>query len=328
MRSLSALQSILVRAVSSVNSGRERNAALLVLIFHRVMATHDPLLASEPDADTFAAQMRLIAQNFNVLRLTDGIERLQGGRLPRRAVCVTFDDGYANNYDIALPILSAHGIPATVFVAPAFLNGGRMFNDTIIESLRRAPAELDLRAEQIGVLRLGDLQSRSQAVEKVIAQLKHLPPQQRWEAAERISARCGAQLPNDLMMSDRQVRELHRAGIEIGAHTMTHPILTRVDAETARREIADSKARLEQIIGTRVASFAYPNGKPARDYDATHVAMVKECGFDFALSTAWGAATSRSDYYQVPRIAPWDPSAFRYGARMARAYRQREHERV
>ena len=236
---------------------------------------------------------------------------------------MTFDDGYANNCDVALPILAAYKIPATVFIAPAFLNGGRMFNDTIIESLRRAPTELDLRSEQLGVLRLTDLQSRVHAIEKVITALKHLEPQQRWEAAERIRRRCGAPLPDDLMMSDEQVRKLHRAGIEIGAHTITHPILTRVDANTARREIEDSRSRLEEIINAPVRSFAYPNGRPIRDYDATHVAIVKECGFDFAVSTAWGAATSGSDYYQIPRIAPWDASTFRYGMRMALAYRQR-----
>jgi peptidoglycan/xylan/chitin deacetylase (PgdA/CDA1 family) len=323
MSSLSGLQSLLVRSLGAVTSGSGNDAALLVLIFHRVLVNRDPLLATEPDSATFAAQMRFLAQNFNVMHLRDAVDRLNDGRLPRRAACVTFDDGYANNCDVALPILTANKIPATVFVAPAFMNGGRMFNDTIIESLRRAPAELDLRSEQLGVLHLRDAQSRIRAIETVITALKHLEPQQRREAAERIGRMCGSRLPDDLMLTDAQLRKVHRAGIEIGAHTSTHPILTRVDSNTARREIEESRSRLEQIISAPVKSFAYPNGRPGRDYDATHVAIVKQCGFDYAVSTAWGAATSVSDRHQIPRIAPWDASTFRYGLRMALAYRQR-----
>ncbi|HYM35279.1 MAG TPA: polysaccharide deacetylase family protein, partial [Steroidobacteraceae bacterium] len=157
----------------------------------------------------------------------------------------------------------------------------------------------------------------------IIAELKHRDPQQREDAVERIAVRCGATLPTDLMMTDEQVRRLHRAGIDIGAHTMTHPILTCVDASSARREIVDSKSRLEAIIGAPVTTFAYPNGKPSQDYDATHVAIVRESGFDLALSTAWGAVTAHSDRYQIPRIAPWDVTSLRYAARMIRGYRQR-----
>ena len=109
---------------------------------------------------------------------------------------------------------------------------------------------------------------------------------------------------------------------------MTHPILTRIDATTARSEIRDSKSSLEEITGATVTTFAYPNGKPGQDYDATHVAIVRECGFDLALSTAWGAATSESDYYQIPRIAPWDATPLRYAARMVRGYRERNPVRV
>src|SRR5215831_728021 len=141
MNSLSALQSVLVRLLGSLSSSSGRTAALIVLIFHRVLRERDPLLPSEPDATAFIALVRLLAENFNVLPLSDAVARLYDGRLPHRAVCITFDDGYANNHDIALPILAARNLPATVFVAPAFLNGGRMFNDTIIEALRRAPNE-------------------------------------------------------------------------------------------------------------------------------------------------------------------------------------------
>lgn len=323
MNSLNAFESFWIRRIGSLLSRRQASASLAVLIFHRVLAARDPLLASEPDAATFAAQMRLLAENFSVLRLTDAVERLRAGTLPPRAICVTFDDGYANNCDIALPILLHYQIPATIFIAPGFLNGGRMFNDTIIEAIRRAPASFDLRPERLDAFKLTDAASRTEAIHRIITRLKHLDPAARRDIAERIAARCGAPLPNDLMMTDEQVRHIHRAGLDIGAHTMTHPILASVDAAVALREIAASKARLEEITGAPVSTFAYPNGRPLQDYRAAHVEMVKQCGFTCALSTAWGTATMHSDRFQLPRLAPWDSTPLRYAARIVRGYRER-----
>lgn len=317
------MESILIRTAGSLLSGRGRNAALLVMIYHRVARERDPLLPSEPDAATFATHMDLLATHFNVLPLADAMQRLANGSLPRRAVCITFDDGYANNYEVALPILSARRLAATVFVAPGFLNGGRMFNDTVIEAVRRAEGVLDLRREGLGEFHLSNPESRVQALERIITGIKHIAPNERLELARSISARAGIALPDDLMMTDDQVRALHRAGIEIGAHTMTHPILTKVADEVARDEIVASKRALESMIDAPIKSFAYPNGKPGRDYAEQHVRMARESGFDCALSTAWGAATMASDRFQIPRIAPWDATMFKFAARMLRAYRER-----
>ncbi len=323
MNRLSPWESWVLRAGATVLSRRGSAASLLVLIFHRVLPQPDPLLPAEPDGATFANQMDLLADNFRVLPLREAVSALARGSLPARSLCITFDDGYANNLKVALPILRSRGLPATVFVAPAFLNGGRMFNDTLIEAIRRAPARLDLRSEGLGELDLTHDSQRSDAIDRLLAELKYLEPAERLCRVLDIAACAQAELPTDLMMTDDQVRELHAAGIEIGAHTMTHPILTRIDAAAAAREMRESKARLEEITRAPVLCFAYPNGRPARDYGRGHVELARQSGFVLALSTAWGAATARSDVYQIPRIAPWDTSARRYGLRLAAAYRQR-----
>jgi peptidoglycan/xylan/chitin deacetylase (PgdA/CDA1 family) len=298
------------------------------MIFHRVPVSPDPLLPGEPDAAHFGRLMDLITDHFNVLSLREACKRLRSGTLPARAASITFDDGYANNYEVALPILTARRIPATVFVAPGFLNGGYMFNDLVIESIRCAPTELDLREQGLEHFLLPDNSARIAALETIVPKLKYLEPSERVRRSQEIADLAGASPPANLMMTDAQVLALHRAGIEIGAHTMQHPILTRVAPEEARAEMLESKRRLEEIIGAPVRSFAYPNGKPHSDYNATHVALARECGFDCALSTAWGAATMNSDMHQIPRIAPWDRSARRYIARAMGAYRQRSYESV
>jgi peptidoglycan/xylan/chitin deacetylase (PgdA/CDA1 family) len=296
---------------------------LLVLIYHRVLPVSDPILPDEPDTTAFAAQMDLIRQNFRVLPLADAVRQLAGGTLPSRSVCITFDDGYANNCDLALPILEQRSMPATVFVAPGFLSGGRMFNDTVIEAIRRAPVELDLSELGFGRHLLTDSAARVKAIGRILPVLKYLPQAERLERAAAIADRVGAELPADLMMTEDQVRRLHRSGIEIGAHTVNHPILAKADDETARREIFTSKELLEEITGSKITSFAYPNGGPGRDYTARDVDLVRKSGFDLAVSTAWGAALPARDVMQIPRIAPWDRTAFRFGMRMVRAYRER-----
>lgn len=322
MRTLSGVESLLMRLAGSALS----RGSLLIMIYHRVLAQRDPMMPSEPTAQEFAAQIDLLQQNFNVLPLLEAGERLKRGSLPARAVCITFDDGYANNCEIAEPILRARKCPATVFVAPGFLNGGRMFNDTVIEAIRRAPVDLDLTAEGLPRFSLTSDAKRIEAVGDLLGKLKYLPIAQRLERIDAIVNRIGAELPRDLMMSDAQVQQIHRRGIEIGAHTMNHPILASIDPDAARQEISRSKVRLEEITGAPVRSFAYPNGKPDRDYKRQHVEIVKGSGFDLAVSTAWGAASAQSDAFELPRIAPWDKSPRRYAARMMNAYRDRQYQ--
>jgi len=239
--------------------------------------------------------------------------------LPPRAACVTFDDGYADNAEVALPILQKLGIPATFFIATGFLDGGRMWNDTVIELVRGASgAELDLEQLGFGRFDITDVPQRQRAITTLIGKLKYLPLQERKEQIDAICKHLQPDLPNNLMMTADQVRQLHNAGMDIGGHTVNHPILARLDASAARREIAEGKETLEAMIGARVRLFAYPNGKPGQDYLAEHVGIVKDLGFEGAVSTAWGAMPSAPDLYQLPRFTPWDQGAHKFMLRMAR----------
>lgn len=324
MKAPGILTRSVVRAAASAACGRGPAASLLVLIFHRVLPEPDPVLPDEPDAARFSAILDLIAGSFQPLPLREAVRRLREGSLPARAACITFDDGYANNCEIARPILNAKGVPATVFVAPGFLDGGRMFNDTVIETVRLAPQDFDLRALDLGRHALTDAAARRRTVEALLEKLKYLDIEERLKRIGEVAEVAGVRLPGDLMMTQDQVRQLHAAGIEIGAHTVDHPILTSVADDVAARQMRDSRQVLESMIGAPVRSFAYPNGKPQRDYADRHVAMAREAGFDLALSTAWGAATRESDPFQIPRVAAWDQDALRYGIRLAKAYRDRQ----
>ncbi len=94
------------------------------------------------------------------------------------------------------------------------------------------------------------------------------------------------------------------------------------------RRSSTASARSRRLSAHRSSPFAYPNGKPNRDYDARHVAMAREAGFVTALTTAWGAAAADSDPFQIPRVAAWDRTPLRYGLRLARASRERNFATV
>lgn len=298
---------------------------LSILIFHRVLPAHDPLNPDEPDADEFEQRLRWLRDWFNVLPLAEAVQRLAAGTIPPRALAITFDDGYADNAEIAAPVLRRLGLTATFFVTTGYLGGGCMWNDRVIEAVRACRGDaLDLREIGLGELDLAGPPARRRAAVAILNAIKHLEPAQRQVATEAVVAQAGGRAAPPLMMRVDQLRSLRRQGMDIGAHTVTHPILSRLAPDEARREMAQGKAELEHMIGERVALFAYPNGVPRQDYAAEHVRMVRDCGFDAAVSTAWGAASARSDRYQLPRFTPWDRQRLRFGARMLGNLRRRE----
>lgn len=312
----------LIRAAWSLASPGGRGARLSILIFHRVLAEPDPMFPSEMHARRFDALCGWLSRWARVLPLQQAVQQLRAGTLPARALAITFDDGYADNAAIALPLLQRHGLCATFFVATSFLNGGRMWNDDVVETLRRCPAaELDLGdlgLAGIARLPLGDWAQRRAGAGKVLGAIKYAGLAPRRQLAQAVAARAGVPLPDDLMMGDAQVRALRDGGMQIGAHTHQHPIIGQLAHAEALAEVRQSRQVLEGLLGEPVTVFAYPNGSPGRDYHAGTLAVLREAGVEVAVTTAWGAARPDVDPLQVPRFSPWDETPGRYGLRLLR----------
>lgn len=308
---------MLIRAALSALSPEGPRARLSILIFHRVLDEPDPLFPGEIDCRRFDEIMGWLASWFNVLPLGQAVQRLKEGTLPSRAAVITFDDGYADNWTNAVPILKKHGLTATFFIATGFLNGGRMWNDTIVESVRRTDAKaLDLSQFDCGTWSIDGLQEKQAAIGRILARVKHLPFSQRDEVVSHIATVCAAELPSHLMMTDSALVQVAASGMEIGAHTRSHPILTRLDDDLAVQEIQDSRQYLRELLSRDIDLFAYPNGRQGDDFDARHVGIVRELGFRAAVATNQGAATGEADLYRLPRFTPWDRSRAKFGARM------------
>jgi len=272
------------------------------------------------EKNLFNRQLATLKMVFNILKLSEAIERLYAGTLPARAACITFDDGYADNCTNALPILRYHSLPATFFIATGYLNGGRMFNDTVIEAVRRTRIDGGNFAHLgLGSYNFSSSQSRLAAITDILRKLKYLPPESRDRTAEQLAKDLTDEpLPGDLMMTTSQVLHLRAAGMELGAHTHQHPILASVPLEQACQEISQGKELLENMLGTRLELFAYPNGKPGIDYRSEHVELVKQLGFKAAVCTAWGTSRSSLDRFQLPRYSPWARSTMRFSLMLMR----------
>lgn len=293
---------------------------LTTLIFHRVLPAPDPLRPDEPDVARFDQLMHYVAANFAVLPLPEAVDRLIRGTLPHRACCITFDDGYADNLTIALPILEKYRLPATVFVATGYLDGGRMFNDAVIDAIALSKnTELDLNGIDLGLHPLNTTAQKLAAIECILSHMKFSEPSLRNRQLAGIleAAACGP-LSTDIMLTSQQTKELASRGVEIGGHTVAHNILTTLENDHALEEISNGKQQLEALINRPVTSFAYPNGKPFRDYAKSHIPLVRQAGFERAVTTAPGVANQQTDCWQIPRFTPWDRSIVGWSVRLAR----------
>lgn len=285
---------------------------LSILIYRRIVACPDPLFPDTVDARRFEQHLRLLRRWFHVMPLALAVRRLNDRSLPGRAACITFDGGYADNAAVALPILQRFGLPATFFVASGFLDGGYSWSDAVIELIRNAGGNrISLARAGFGSYDIGCPVRRRAVIDLLLSALATLSPVERLERVRMMARRS-----TPTMLSSDQLIALHRAGMEIGGHTVSQLSLSSLSNSEARAEIANGRMRLEQIIQSPVRLFAYPNGKPGCDFEKRHGNMLRSAGFDAAVTTARGAARPGVDVYELPRFTPWDRTSSGFLLRM------------
>jgi phosphatidylinositol alpha-1,6-mannosyltransferase len=303
----------------SLFSPRGQRAKLTILLFHKVPMRADPLTPAEPELSQFEHILDFMQENASVLPLSEAVRALTNGTLPRKAVAITFDDGYVEWLTTVSPALHARNLPATFFVTTEQLDGQTLWHERIIAAVRALPdygARLPYGFG--GFSDLSQQSSRIQLVRELQERLKYAPLSERLGAIEVIEAQARLPLARPKAFDRQSVRELNSQGFEIGGHTISHPILNECSDQDAMREIGSCKEELESIIGGSVDAFAYPNGRPVMDYEGRHVAMVKACGYKAAVATSGGAASQASDVYQLPRFTPWGATNERVALQVAR----------
>lgn len=310
-----------LKSILTFSSGRRQNQKLIILIYHRVLNEPDFMYSYTVDKEKFNWQMALLASEFNVLSLSDALNLLDSGLLPPRAVCITFDDGYADNYFNALPILKKYNLPATFFIVSGMLNQDRMWCDDVVEAIRLYPEPvMDLSALGLGGVSIANRDEKARVALQVVKSVKYLPLSER-HARCRAIAGVVADMPTKMMLTSGQLKSLCAAdGMEIGSHTVNHPILKNMPNAEWQHEILNCKTQLETLLNKPVRYFAYPNGRLYDDYGFEQRDFVEKCGYEAALSTEWRCVSAGTDWFQLPRFTPWDDSPNRFMLRMADMY--------
>ena len=290
---------------------------LSILIYHQVFEEIDPMRPTEPVKAEFDWQMKLVSRYFSPLSLTQALKHLKEGTLPANAVCITFDDGYLNNLTVAAPVLKKYNIPATVYCATAFASGENMWNDRLIDLVSTPElAQIDLTSLDLGCIELTDITARRSTAHKLLDKIKYLPIAERKQIVSSLYQENGVSEYPAKMMTPAQTKELHELGVEIGAHTVDHPIMHVLSEQEQEQQVIQSKTLLEQWIGAPVVGFAYPNGKLGIDYDDKTRNVVESAEFDYAVTTNVGVSTKDTDVYQLNRFTPWDKTPLKFHLRM------------
>ena len=284
----------------------------------------------------FGQQMEVLRRLFEPVRLNQLATRRD---VRNRMVAVTFDDGYADNLHDALPILKRNDIPATFFLTSGMLGVAREFWWDELERLLLRPQRLP-RTLQVTVGTASRSFEAGRAAEpcESVAQIKSSQP---WEAAadtrlaffytvwqwlgtlSEDSRRAALAQIRDQLDEPEITRDSHRSltrdeairladapQIDIGAHSVTHGMLSIQPPDAQRWEMRQSKQDLETLIGRPVAGFAYPHG----DYGAETVELARQIGFDFACTTQGGCVARTTKPLQLPRLSVSDCS----GAQLVR----------
>lgn len=284
----------------------------MILGYHRIVADvaqaeRDAIYGLVTSAETFERHLELVREEHDVLPLDEAIKVLRGEwKAARPVAAITFDDGYRDLYDEALPVLKRLGLPATVFVPTAYIGTHKLLDHDRIYwlALKASEREIDLAAP---------LKRAGLAPEKISAicadprplslaeQIVYLPSETRERIMGHLEETLGDSLGRPVgadLLTWEMIAEMTEAGISFGSHTDRHPVLTFEDEDKIERELLNSKRALEEHLNRPVRHFAYPNGR----YSAAIKRLLARLGFDLAVTTERRINHSGDDLLALGRV--------------------------
>jgi peptidoglycan/xylan/chitin deacetylase (PgdA/CDA1 family) len=283
-----------------------REPSLTVLCYHRVADELPPdvLTHIASTSQQFEQHLDFLEERFTVVGMDDLAGWLDGAHgLPPRAAMITFDDGYRDNYTVAYPILRRRGLPATIFLATDHIESAEPFWwDRVAHAFHHATVSHPV-LPFLGTRDISDPEQQEVQMEDWLYAAKEAPDEALREALVSLEEAVGVKPPTfiDMQLTWSQVSEMHGNGIEIGAHSRTHPILTRLPHARAAAEIRDSVDRIHAELGTRPQSFAYPNGG-ADHFNSALQQSVSDAGVPLAFTLLNGPAARLREVRARPHV--------------------------
>jgi len=295
----------------------------LVLMYHSVAPFEADPFWMRVQPEHFEAHLRYLSQHADVVPLDAISERGRG-----RRVAITLDDGYADNAQIAAPLLAEAGLPATVFVATDGLNPPHeVWYDRLERLVLNAPAEvttLDVTVASRPVrVDIRTPEGRRRAIHAIERRIRPLPTPEiaasMQPIADQLGDRSSPARVRPQMTPSELVGLAAQPLIGIGAHTCRHPMLSSLSRAEQWDEIAGSRDTLGELLGGSIDAFAYPFGHRESFTDVT-VGLVHDAGFKLACTTVTGRVTRRTSRYRIPRLPVWDADGETFAARIEHAF--------
>jgi len=291
-----------------------------ILYYHRVLPAPLPFSLAAVSAEDFERQILLLSGLFRIITIPQLLDEIEAGALQPNTICITFDDGYADNFMYAFPILKKYGVAATIFLTTGVIGNNRLlWHDQVLYVMQHTAAQhLEWPMAGGATWPLDSVQARVTFASACLESLKQKKPSERNQEIKKLAELCevnlNAVVANE-MLSWEQVKAMHHHGIAFGAHTVTHPILSLLDEDEMNWEILQSKQTIEERLKTKIEIFAYPNGQP-RDFDERVKQVLKNCGMRCGLTTVWGLNTNATDPFAWRRATPWAPKTDQFFAQL------------
>ncbi len=290
---------------------------LSVMVYHRVTDLLCARFQNELTHERLREQFSWLTKNFNVIPLPEAIELLEQDRLPKNAVVITVDDGYVDSYTHIYPALKEYGLSAAFFISTSGMEVGYLWDHIIRDVIYGADTQINHIHIFDKKFDLSTFKSRVSSAAEITQVIKYKPLVTREALISELLNKFGnPKIPNQFCTAE-QLIEMKSNGMEIGAHTHHHPILSVESDEIAYLELRKSKDILESILKSPVDFNAYPNGKFERDFNQKHMNMVKDIGFKASFSSNWGGLSNiEKQRYAIPRFTPWDVSELKFCTRL------------
>ena len=282
---------------------RRRDFRVYILEYHD-FCQHD---AEEHEGVVSVARLRRhlrhLKRDFRLVTVAQAAEALARG-LDEDLMVITCDDGYATNLELAWPVLREEDVAATIYVTSGFVDGEPLWFDfgrRALSALRQSPEKLSTSGRETLARVVGPELATHLDPGATVRYLKSVPGKDRHAVLDVLADLDLDLLPGPTPLTWDQVRELGEAGLEIGAHTVTHPILSRLPAAEQEREIVGSRERIEEATGIRPTTFAFPNGS-AEDFGTETVEILRCQGFVANCTTIRGSNASGCDPMTLKRL--------------------------
>jgi peptidoglycan/xylan/chitin deacetylase (PgdA/CDA1 family) len=290
---------------------------LTIIMYHRVDTSKENWSVDAIDTSIFEKQIKYLKKTHKIYSLENfAQDLLEKKNLPKRVAVITFDDGYKDNYTNAFPILKKYKIPATIFLTTGHIETDKLFWWDKLGYILLNLKQKKINLNDFGVIKPSLLKKRRDAFNEIMAKIGATPEEKKQELIKELENIFNQDLLKEIgknkTLTWDEVKEMSENNIDFGAHTVNHPILTKISLKQAEFEISQSKKDIEKRLNKPIKTFSYPNGL-ASDYNTEIIDILKKYGFTYAVTRTPNTINSKTSLFELGRVSPgWNYVSFKF----------------